>query len=146
MGDTDMIHGDQTVLVFVWSVLPIVSILLLGRLMLQIYYTQPFAAQDYCIVVAYLLFCAQCSTWIVVEHHIGHGVQVHDGTSSHYTMEPANTKTRPYLYILAVLLSHMVLWAVKLSLLLLYRQMIIGLRRSYRIAWWGMVACWGFVS
>jgi hypothetical protein len=137
---------ETTVRAVGYAAISIVSVVMIARILLQYLRPRRVAAEDYCMVFAYILFLAQCVLYIVLSPIMAQLQEVKEGKIPPYPELPLHAYLIGRQIFPALVFFWAILWTVKLGLLLLYRKLTISLPRVYIRVWWFLVVFCGIVS
>lgn len=132
-----------------YSSLSVVSAFVFARVVLQIRQPRPITGNDKWVMFAYSAFIVQCVMYVILVPIDRRLMAVEGSKGSErpsYKQEKADLVARMALSAVNVVLSAVVLWSIKAGLLMLYRQLTMGVSRIYRRIWWAIAAFCGLVS
>ncbi|KAH7086564.1 hypothetical protein FB567DRAFT_472278, partial [Paraphoma chrysanthemicola] len=130
---------QTTVLAVGYGSTSFVSLVMLARIGLQYRRIKRLAAEDLCMLLAYILFVSQCALYIAMSPIQDKINDVVDGRKPPYDDLLNDIRLLGKLYLPALLFFWTILWLVKFGLLLLYRKLTIGLSMIYNRTWWLLV-------
>ncbi|KZM25828.1 uncharacterized protein EKO05_0002547 [Ascochyta rabiei] len=129
--------AQGTVLKVAYSMLGVTSCVVLARAGLNVVRPKRLTASDILVFFAFACYATMCALYITLSPYMQRLYDVVNGKLPPYPeMEQENIKMTKMIFA-APCMFWMTLWLVKLSLLLLYRRLLVGLPRGYTIVWWG---------
>ena len=120
--------------------LVLTSLFVLARAFLQIHKRKHFELPDFFIYVAYALFISLWSCYMSLVPPLFRVYAVIGGETEPYATMVDDQVTMIKLITIAQMCFYTLLLSVKLSLLTLYRKLLVGIPRVYKMIWWGIVA------
>lgn len=122
-----------------YAMITLASLFILTRLGFQATRRKSLELQDYFLYMAYVCYLALCALYIAVVPIL---LEIQDITTGKKPMPPNLLEiagvTGRILWA-AQMCFYACLWLVKLSLLCLYRKLLVGLPRIYNRIWWMLV-------
>ncbi|XP_014560490.1 hypothetical protein COCVIDRAFT_88942 [Bipolaris victoriae FI3] len=131
--------AQGTVLKVAYSMLGLTSSVVLARIGLNIAKPKRLTASDYFVFAGFAFYVTKCALYIAVSPHMQRVYGVVNGEIAPYPELAHDAVVMTKMVFAAFNLFWGVLWAIKCSLLLLYRKLLVGLSRCYTIVWWGIV-------
>lgn len=92
------------------------------------------------MLISYVLFVAQCSLYVVIAPIQSRILDVQRGKEPYYEGLAKDALLLGRLYNPALWMFWILLWLIKGSFLMLYRQMVIRLPIFYERVWWAIVS------
>ncbi|EOD52704.1 putative cfem domain-containing protein [Neofusicoccum parvum UCRNP2] len=120
------------------ALIVITSATVITRFSIRIWKRKPFQVEDFLVALAWASFLALTVSYIVITPPMYRLYAVTGGEAAPYPemMDDANLLIKVFFYNTMLLWA--TLWAVKFSLLALYRRLMTGLR-AYIVLWWILV-------
>lgn len=131
--------SQHTVASIGYAGISIVSAVMLARLTLLCLRPRRLASEEYLVLVAYVMFIVQCTLYIVIAPIQSRIIDVQRGKEPYYGGLVKDALLLGKLYNPALLMFWIILWLIKGSFLMLYRQMVIRLPVVYERVWWAIV-------
>jgi hypothetical protein len=125
-----------TVLKVAYVELAFTSSVMLARLALNIMRPKRLTPSDYFVFVAFAVFVTKCSLYIAVSPYMQRVYGVLNGETQLYPELNKDKVIMTKMIFAAFCLFWPILWAVKFSLLFLYRRLLTGVSRRYPVTWW----------
>lgn len=138
--------AQGTVLKVAYSMLGLTSSVVLARIGLNIAKPKRLTASDYFVFAGFAFYVTKCALYIAVSPYMQRVYGVVNGEIAPYPELVHDAVVMTKMVFAAFNLFWGVLWAIKCSLLLLYRKLLVGLSRCYTIVWWGIVGICVLVS
>jgi hypothetical protein len=141
-GPKTPISKDELVRTIV-AMLVLTSLFVLSRAALQFWKRKPFELSDFFIYLAFVMFMAILAFYLCVIPPMFRVYDILDGVMAGLVqlydgfVEDSAATTR--LLVSAQLIFYTILYSVKMSLLTLYRKLLIGLHGAYKKFWWSLV-------
>ncbi|XP_014550861.1 hypothetical protein COCVIDRAFT_114401 [Bipolaris victoriae FI3] len=122
------------------AMLILTSLFILSRVILQIAKRRPFGLPDFFIYFAFVLFVSMWTCYIAVIPTMFRIFDVLEGLIRPYPTMMGDAGRLLRHITAAQMLFYTLLFTVKMSLLTLYRKILVGLPVIYDRIWWGTVA------
>lgn len=121
-----------------YALIVVTSATVITRFSIRIWKRKPLQIEDLLVGVSWASFLALTISYIVVTPPMYHVYAVYGGQAAPYPeiMDDALFIVKVFFY--STMLLWVTLWAVKFSLLALYRRLMNGLR-TYIVLWWMLV-------
>ena len=132
--------SQHTVSSIGYASIAIVSTVVFARLTLLCVRPRRLTSEEYLVLIAYVLFVAQCSLYVVIAPIQSRILDVQRGKEPYYEELVNDALLLGKLYNPALWMFWMILWLIKGSFLMLYRHMVIRLPVIYERVWWAMVS------
>ncbi|KAH7089559.1 hypothetical protein FB567DRAFT_618786 [Paraphoma chrysanthemicola] len=132
--------AQGTVLKVAYSMLGLTSAVILARIGLNILRPKSLIASDYFVFLAFAFYATMCALYISVSPYMHRVYGVLNEEIPPYPEMAEDTIIMTKMIFAAPCMFWLTLWSIKVSLLLLYRRLLIGLERRYTIIWWGILA------
>lgn len=128
-----------------YALIIVTTATVITRFSIRIWKRKPFEIEDLLVGLAWASFLALTISYIVITPPMYHLYAVTGGEAEPYPemMDDALVIIKVFFY--STMLLWCTLWAVKFSLLALYRRLMTGLR-AYIILWWALVVFCALVS
>ena len=134
------------------AMLVLTSLFVLSRTTLQIAKSKPFEFPDLFIYLAFFIFVAMWSCYVIIIPPMFRIYDVLGGFAKPYATMVEDAAIMLRLITAGQMCFYTLLFTVKMSLLTLYRKLLTGLSSIYMKIWWGIVVfcvvvsiCVGFV-
>ncbi|KAL6705710.1 hypothetical protein ACN47E_006499 [Coniothyrium glycines] len=131
--------AQGVVLKVTYSMLSLTSSVMLARVGLNFFRPKRLTASDGFIFIAFAFYVTMCGLYIAVSPYMQRVYGVVNGTIAPYARLEHDRLMMARLILIAFCMFWMTLWSVKISLLLLYRRLLVGMPRRYTIIWWSIV-------
>lgn len=131
--------AQGTVLKVAYSMLGLTSSVILARIGLNILKPKSHTASDYFVFLAFAFYATMCALYISVSPYMQRVYGVINKEIAPYPDMPGDTVIMTKMIFAAPCFFWLTLWAIKFSLLLLYRRLLVGLNKKYTIIWWSIV-------
>lgn len=120
------------------SMLVVTSLFVFSRAALHISKRKTFEPQDFFIYLAYILYVSLWSCYLAAVPPL-YRLNPLNGEIGHYTTTIEDAANALKLILAAQTCYYTLLLSVKLSLLTLYRKLLVGLPYVYNKIWWAIV-------
>ncbi|ORY16878.1 hypothetical protein BCR34DRAFT_635246 [Clohesyomyces aquaticus] len=139
MSSTTNYITKEQLLSTTYAMVAITSAFAVARVAVRIARPKAMAIEDWLVLLAYVFFLTMSILYIVVTPTMFRLSGVMAGT-----VPPYATILEDSLFIIRIFFANtmifwIVLWAVKFSLLALYRRLMVGLNNLYMMLWWGVL-------
>jgi hypothetical protein len=138
--------AQGTVLKVAYSMLGLTSSVILARVGLNILRPKSLTAPDYFVFLAFSFYAIMCALYISVSPYMQRVYGVINGDIAPYAHMAQDTVVMTKMIFAAPCMFWLTLWSIKISLLLLYRRLLMGLHRCYTIIWWAITGLCVVVS
>jgi hypothetical protein len=138
--------AQGTVLKVAYSMLGVTSCVVLARAGFELSRQKRLTASDALVYFSYACFATMCALYIALSPYMQRLYDVGNGVIPPYPELAQDNVKMTKMVFAAPCMFWMTLWAVKFSLLLLYRRLLVGLQRRYTVIWWGIVGICVVVS
>lgn len=138
--------AQGTVLKVAYSMLGVTSCVVLARAGLELSRQKRLTASDALVYFSYACFATMCALYIALSPYMQRLYDVGNGVIPPYPGLAQDNVTMTKMVFAAPCMFWMTLWAVKFSLLLLYRRLLVGLQSRYTIIWWSIAGICILVS
>jgi hypothetical protein len=128
--------AQGTVLKVAYSMLCLTSSVVLARIGLNILRPRRLTVSDYIVFIAFAFYVAKCALYIALSPYMQRVYAVSNGEIPSYPGLLHDRVLMAKMVFIAFCMFWAVLWSIKLSLLLLYRRLLVGLSQRYNIVWW----------
>ena len=128
--------AQGTVLKVAYFMLGLTSSIVLARIGLNILKPKKLAASDYVVFLGFAFYVTKCALYITLSPYMQKVYAVVNGEISPYPELLHDQVVMTKMVFVAFCMFWAVLWSIKLSLLLLYRRLLVGIPRRYSIVWW----------
>ncbi|EUC41051.1 hypothetical protein COCMIDRAFT_107241 [Bipolaris oryzae ATCC 44560] len=122
------------------AMLILTSLFILSRVVLQIAKRRVFGLPDLFTYFAFSLYVSMWACYVAVIPAMFRVFGVFDGTTRPYAAAMNDARMLLRHFTAAQMLFYTLLFTVKMSLLTLYRKILVGLPVIYHRIWWGTVA------
>lgn len=129
-----------------YSMIAITSLVAIGRVAVHFIAPRPITAEDCIVMTTYAANLALCALYIALIPVAETIAKVGRGIMPQYATLPDDVKFVSRRYFMAFLLFWVILWMIKLSFMLLYRKLLVGIPKVYTWIWWGIIAACLLVS
>lgn len=123
-----------------YSMVAITSLLAVGRVAIHFIAPRPITAEDCIVMLAYAANIALCALYIALTPVAETIAKVQRFIIPPYPTMPDDIQFISRRYFMAFLLFWVILWMIKLSFMLLYRKLLVGIPKVYTWIWWGIIA------
>ncbi|KAF1930601.1 uncharacterized protein M421DRAFT_377665 [Didymella exigua CBS 183.55] len=131
--------SQGTVLKVAYSMLGLTSCVVLARAGLSIVKPKQLTASDFLVFTAFACYAIMCALYIALSPYMQRIYDVANGKRPPYPELQYEIVKMTKMIFAAPCMFWMTLWSIKFSLLCLYRRLLVGLPRRYRVIWWSIV-------
>jgi hypothetical protein len=128
--------AQETVLKVAYSMLGLTSSVVLARIGLNILKSRRLTASDYFVFIAFAFYVTKCALYITLSPYMQRVYAVSNGEIPPYPGLLHDRIVMAKMVFIAFCMFWAVLWSINLSLLLLYRRLLIGISQRYTVLWW----------
>jgi len=128
--------SQGTVLQVAEAMLALTSVVVVSRVAVQIQKMKILSIPDYFVFFAFISHVTMCALYIAASPYMKRVYDVINGKSPPYPKMPEDSKIMTKMIFAAPCMFWMTLWAIKLSLLFLYRRLLVGINKMYTTVWW----------
>ncbi|KAF1947957.1 hypothetical protein EJ02DRAFT_391409 [Clathrospora elynae] len=130
--------AQGTVLSITYSMLGFTTFVVLARVGLNILRPKRLTASDYFVFLAFAFYVIMCALYISVSPYMQRVYAVINGETPPYATMKEDAVVMTKMIFAAPCMFYLTLWSIKLSLLFLYRKLLIGISKQYIVIWWGI--------
>ncbi|KAF1954781.1 hypothetical protein CC80DRAFT_416744 [Byssothecium circinans] len=131
--------GQAEILRAEYALFVLTTAFLVARVAIHVSKRRTFEFQDFFIYFAYALYVGLWTEYIIAVPYLFKLTAVTNGEIPPYPNVIKDAAYMSRLIFTAQMCFYVSLWSVKMSLLSLYRKLLIGLERIYSQIWWGIV-------
>ncbi|CAI9625696.1 hypothetical protein GT037_000857 [Alternaria burnsii] len=128
--------AQGTVLKVAYSMLGLTSSVVLTRIVLNILKPRRLTASDYFVFIAFVFHVTKCTLYVALSPYMQRVYAVSNGETEPYPELLHDRILMAKMVFIAFCMFWAVLWSIKLSLLLLYRRLLVGISQRYTVVWW----------
>ncbi|RYN26799.1 hypothetical protein AA0118_g151 [Alternaria tenuissima] len=128
--------AQGTVLKVAYSMLGLTSSVVLTRIVLNILKPRRLTASDYFVFIAFVFHVTKCTLYVALSPYMQRVYAVSNGETEPYPELLHDRILMAKMVFTAFCMFWAILWSIKLSLLLLYRRLLIGISQRYTVVWW----------
>jgi hypothetical protein len=128
--------AQGTVLKVAYSMLGLTSSVVLIRIVLNILKPRRLTASDYFVFIAFVFHVTKCTLYVALSPYMQRVYAVSNGETEPYPELLHDRILMAKMVFTAFCMFWAVLWSIKLSLLLLYRRLLVGISQRYTVVWW----------
>lgn len=132
--------AQGTVLQVAYAMLALTSVVVVSRVAVQVHKMKNLSIPDYFVFFGFISHVIMCALYISASPYMKRVYDVINGKSPPYPELPEDSKVMTKMIFAAPCMFWMTLWAIKLSLMFLYRRLLVGIKKIYTIIWWILLA------
>jgi hypothetical protein len=131
--------AQGTVLKVAYFMLGLTSCVILARIGLNFVKPKRWTASDYLVFFAFACYATMCALYLSLSPYMQRLYDAANGKIPPYPGMQLETVKMTKMIFAAPCMFWMTLWSIKLSLLCLYRRLLVGLPGRYTVVWWSIV-------